>query len=107
MLTGAPDLDDVAALLDADVDGLLPASALAGAATYRLRAKTAPVTIASVAFFFRYRPIIVLHLPVDAMWLVELSHRRHVSRPPTFCSGARRALGILPVSVVCRLNTKT
>ena len=31
MLTGAPDLDDVAALLDADVDGLLPASALAGA----------------------------------------------------------------------------
>lgn len=31
MLTGAPEIDDVAALLDADVDGLLPASALAGA----------------------------------------------------------------------------
>ncbi|MBA4025313.1 MAG: hypothetical protein C0482_23405 [Gordonia sp.] len=31
MLTGAPDLDDVAALTDADVEGLLPASALAGA----------------------------------------------------------------------------
>jgi hypothetical protein len=31
MLTGVPDLDDVAALLDADVEGLLPASALAGA----------------------------------------------------------------------------
>lgn len=31
MLTGAPDLDDVAALTDADVDGLLPASAMAGA----------------------------------------------------------------------------
>jgi hypothetical protein len=31
MLTGAPDLDDVAALLEADVEGLLPASALAGA----------------------------------------------------------------------------
>jgi hypothetical protein len=31
MLTGARDLDDVAALTDADVEGLLPASALAGA----------------------------------------------------------------------------
>ncbi|WP_020105476.1 hypothetical protein [Nocardia sp. 348MFTsu5.1] len=31
MLTGAPEIDDVAALLDADVEGLLPASAMAGA----------------------------------------------------------------------------
>lgn len=41
MLTGAPDLDDVAALTDADVEGLLPASALAGAQTRAVAAAVA------------------------------------------------------------------